>query len=152
MKNIVVDTCVIINIVKDSTTGKRCIEELERHDEPVNIIVSVVTMAELASFIAQNGWGKPKLEKLDALLEEITIIDISNADQLLIDSYSYIDAYSKRKTVDKSGKLLNGSAKTMGKNDLWIAATAYSLDVPLLTTDGDFDHLNQTIMDIYKIA
>jgi predicted nucleic acid-binding protein len=39
----------------------------------------------------------------------------------------------------------------MGKNDLWIAATAYSLDIPLLTTDIDFDHLNKTFINVMKI-
>lgn len=33
------------------------------------------------------------------------------------------------------------SARNMGKNDLWIAATALYLDLPLHTTDNDFDHL-----------
>ncbi len=30
----------------------------------------------------------------------------------------------------------------MGKNDLWIAATASVTGVTLMTTDGDFDHLH----------
>ena len=30
----------------------------------------------------------------------------------------------------------------MGKNDLWIAAVAKVLAIPLITTDGDFDHLD----------
>lgn len=112
----------------------------------------MVTKAELASFIAQNNWGKSKIDKLNKILEEITYIEISNADQLLIDSYTEIDAFSKRKIKDKSGNLLDGSARKMGKNDLWIAATAYSLDIPLMTTDGDFDHLNGSMMNIMKIV
>lgn len=39
----------------------------------------------------------------------------------------------------------------MGKNDLWIAATAYSLDIPFMTTDRDFDHLNNTLMNVIKV-
>ena len=61
-----------------------------------------------------------------------------------------IDAFSKRKTPDKSGKLLKGSARKMGKNDLWIAATARLLDAPLMTTDGDFDHLNGVYINLKK--
>lgn len=151
MKNIVIDTCVFIHIVRNTITGKKCLEQIEKYDEAANVIVSVVTKAELESFIAQNNWGKPKIEKLNKILEEITFIDVSNADKLLIDSYSDIDAFSKRKTKDKSGNLLKGSAKKMGKNDLWIAPTAYSLDIPLMTTDGDFEHLNETLMDVIKI-
>jgi tRNA(fMet)-specific endonuclease VapC len=32
----------------------------------------------------------------------------------------------------------------MGKNDIWIAATAKVTGIPLLTTDPDFDHLEAT--------
>lgn len=152
MKNIVIDTCVFIHIVRETATGKKCLEELEKYDEAANVIVSVATKAELESFIAQNNWGKPKIERLNKILEEITYIDISNADQLLIDSYTEIDAFSKRKIKDKSGNFLNGSARKMGKNDLWIAATAYSLDIPLMTTDGDFDHLNGSMMNVLKVV
>lgn len=152
MKNIVIDTCVFIHIVRDSTTGKKCLEELENYDPGANIIISVVTKAELESFITQNSWSKHKHEKLIKILESITYVDISNSDQLLINSYTQIDAYSKRKSKDKSGNFLTGGARKMGKNDLWIAATASSLDIPLMTTDGDFDHLNKTFMDVIKIV
>src|SRR5690606_20498830 len=152
MKNIVIDTCVFIHIVRETATGKKCLEELEKYDEAANVIISVATKAELESFIAQNNWGKPKIERLNKILEEITYIDISNADQLLIDSYTEIDAFSKRKIKDKSGNLLNGPDKKMGKNDLWIAATAYSLDIPLRTTDGDFNHLSGSMMNVIKVV
>jgi tRNA(fMet)-specific endonuclease VapC len=152
MKNIVIDTCVFIHIVRDTATGRNCLNELEKFDAAANVIVSVVSKAELESFIAQNNWGKPKIEKLNKILEEITYIDISNADQFLIDSYTEIDAFSKRKINDKRGNLLNGAARKMGKNDLWIAATAYSLDIPLMTSDGDFDHLNETLIEVIKIV
>tara|TARA_B100000508_G_C11456760_1_gene277108 strand:- start:129 stop:587 length:459 start_codon:yes stop_codon:yes gene_type:complete len=152
MKNIVIDTCVFIHIVRDTTTGKRCIEALEKYDEAANIIVSVVTKAELESFIIQNNWSKPKIDRLNKILEEITYIDIANADHLLIDSYTGIDAFSKRKIKDRNGNLLSGSARKMGKNDLWIAATAFALDVPLMTTDGDFDHLNGIHLNIMKVV
>lgn len=152
MKNIVVDTCVFIHIVRDTATGRNCLSELEKFDEAANVIISVVTKAELESFIAQNNWGKPKVEKLNKILEQITYIDITNSDQLLINSYTEIDAFSKRKTKDKRGNLLKGSARKMGKNDLWIAATAYTLDIPLITTDGDFDHLNESLIEVIKIV
>lgn len=152
MKNIVIDTCVFIHIVRDTVTGRNCLLAIEDFDETANIIVSVVTKAELESFIAQNNWGKPKIDKLNTLLEEITYIDISNADQLLIDSYTEVDAFSKRKIVDKNGNLLVGAAKKMGKNDLWIAATAKALDIPVITTDGDFDHLNGNLLNVIKVV
>ena len=104
MKNIIIDTCVFIHIVRDSITGKDCLKALEEYDENPNIIVSVVTKSELKSFILQNNWGNGKTEKLNKMLNEITYIDIANADNLLLDAYSEIDSFSKRKIKDKSGK------------------------------------------------
>ncbi len=71
---------------------------------------------------------------------------------MLISAYTRIDAYSKRKIKDNNGNLLKDSHKTMGKNDIWIAATAYALNIPLITTDSDFDHLNDTLIEVIKIA
>ncbi len=151
MKNIIIDTCVLIHIVRDTSSGKKCLEELAKFDEEPNIIISVVTKAELESFIAQNNWGQLKIEKLYKILSKITYIDIASADNLLISSYTQIDSFSKRRAPNKSGNLLSGSARKMGKNDLWIAATAYALDIPLMTTDGDFDHLISFI-NVIKIT
>jgi tRNA(fMet)-specific endonuclease VapC len=39
----------------------------------------------------------------------------------------------------------------MGKNDLWIAATASVLKARLLTTDHDFDHLDGIFLDVLYI-
>ncbi|MEM6767041.1 MAG: hypothetical protein AAF655_19040 [Bacteroidota bacterium] len=40
------------------------------------------------------------------------------------------------------------SARNMGKNDLWLAATANVLGAPLVSTDHDFDHLKETFIDL----
>ena len=40
----------------------------------------------------------------------------------------------------------------MGKNDLWIAATAVVIDGVLLTTDADFNHLSPTSLQVEHIA
>jgi tRNA(fMet)-specific endonuclease VapC len=39
----------------------------------------------------------------------------------------------------------------MGKNDLWIAATASLLNLKLVTTDGDFDHLDSSFLSLHKV-
>lgn len=62
-----------------------------------------------------------------------------------------IDSYSQGKSLDKDGNKLTGSSKNMGKNDLWIASTANVLDCTLVTCDGDFTHLNGTMIDVMNI-
>jgi len=39
----------------------------------------------------------------------------------------------------------------MGKNDLWIAATASVTGAGLMTIDGDFDHLDGKFLELIKI-
>lgn len=151
MRNLVIDTCVLIHIVRDTATGKNCIATISKLDEEPNIIISVVTKAEMESFALQNQWGIKKIEKLEKLLEDITVIDINHSDKSLLSQYSQVDAYSKGKGVSKNGNKISGSARKMGKNDLWIAATASALDVTLITTDGDFDHLAPDFIDVIKI-
>ncbi|WP_439506242.1 type II toxin-antitoxin system VapC family toxin [Sediminibacterium sp.] len=151
MRNLVIDTCVLIHIVRYTVTGKNCLDTISKLDEEPNIIISVVTKAEMESFVLQNQWGAKKIEKLEKLLENITVIDINQSDNALLSQYSQVDSFSKGKGVDKKGNKLGGSARKMGKNDLWIAATASALDISLITTDGDFDHLNQTFIDVIKV-
>lgn len=43
------------------------------------------------------------------------------------------------------------SSRNMGKNDLWIAAAASVLNAKLLTTDKDFDHLNEEFLEVIYI-
>jgi len=51
MKNIIIDTCVFIHLVRDTQTGKNCLSALQGFDAEPNIIVSVATKGELQSFI-----------------------------------------------------------------------------------------------------
>lgn len=43
------------------------------------------------------------------------------------------------------------SARNMGKNDAWIAATAYAAQATLVTTDKDFDHLADTFFKLDRL-
>ncbi len=75
------------------------------------------------------------------------IIDINENDDSLMDAYTKIDAYSQG---NLDGEPLGMSARNMGKNDLWITASAYVANADLITTDGDFDHLNGKWITVHK--
>ena len=62
--------------------------------------------------------------------------------------YAEIDAFSQGKLKDRP---LSISARNMGKNDLWIAATASILNATLLTTDLDFNHLHNVFLNLEYI-
>ena len=66
----------------------------------------------------------------------------------IIKRYAEIDAFSQDKLKNRP---LNYSARNMGKNDLWIAATASVLNIPLMTTDNDFNHLDKVFLKLIKV-
>ena len=43
------------------------------------------------------------------------------------------------------------TGRNMGKNDLWIAATAMLFNATLLTTDADFAHLSPHFLKVEKV-
>ncbi len=138
---ILLDTGIVLHIVRKATV--RAIVNPASEDE----YISVVTVGEIRSIGYRNGWGNRKLDQLEELLSQLIILDINN--ETLIDRYVQIDAFSqgKHKSINSPFTAIN-----MGKNDLWIAATASFLEVPLYTVDGDFDHLHDVFFKVVKYS
>ncbi len=109
-------------------------------------VVSVVTVGELRAFSLKNKWGKLKIQKMEEFLLKFVVADINTVN--VINRYAEIDAFSQGRL---DGKKSNFTARNMGKNDIWIAATASVLDATLLTTDNDFDHLQNEFLTLEKI-
>ena len=106
----------------------------------------MVSVGEIKSIALRNNWGKVKLTKLRELMSLFVITDINSDD--VLDVYAEIDAFSQGKLKNKPLKM---TARNMGKNDLWIAATATVTTAKLLTSDDDFDHLEGEYIEIIKI-
>ena len=91
------------------------------------------------------------MESLVELFGKVSIIGTSGSpNDNLLKSYIAIEAYSQGKhpTLNLPQGL---SARNMGKNDLWIAATAHALNATLLTTDKDFSHLDDVFCKVVVI-
>jgi predicted nucleic acid-binding protein len=123
------DTNVVLSLLRRNALG-RFLEVAYGLSPPgPDHQVSIVTVGELRSLAGQSGWGPVKLAALDALVGSITA---HNVDDRFANAYAEIDTAS------------HAVGHKMGKNDLWIAATARVLALTLLTTDKDFDHLRPT--------
>jgi len=142
---LLLDTNIIIELVRDDTPNL----QVRKLVNPSNLqlFTSFVCVAEAYSFAVQSGWGKNKIAKLESILQDLYVMDIKNDETL--QAYIDIDTYSQGK--NPTSKLV-GSAKNMGKNDIWIASTASVLSMELVTTDADFDHLNNTFLIVKKIT
>jgi len=65
--------------------------------------------------------------------------------------YIEVDTYSQGKHP-KLSLPFGVSARNMGKNDIWIAATALALNAELITTDKDFNHLNAVLVEVHCVS
>ena len=75
----------------------------------------------------QWRWGQTKFEQMEFALGFFKVSTILDAE--LIRAYATIDAFCEEQ------------GHPLGKNDVWIAATAMVRKATLLTTDRDFDRL-----------
>lgn len=142
--NLFFDTNIILALVRDKS-GHKVMEHLNPKEDAV--YVSFVNIAEAQSIAFQNKWGFAKVEILEDFFQSVRIIGISD---LLLPTYIGIDAYSQRNHPDYE-RYPFSTPRNMGKNDLWIAATASLLNLKLVTTDGDFDHLDSSFLSLQKV-
>lgn len=92
-------------------------------------LISIVNVAEIRVLANRNGWGDRRIRMLLELTQRCVIVDIVPE---IVDAYVKVEAASRRAAQ---------GSRTMGQNDMWIAATAKVASATLLTTDKDFDHL-----------
>lgn len=136
MRRFVLDTNFLLHLIRDSEVVRNTVAAHRLQDVDAFIILSVVTVAEIRVLAERNNWGNTKKKIMNQLVEQATVVDISLIDDLLMQAYVTLDVSSTR------------VGRKMGKNDLWIAATASVAQAALVTADGDFDHLAEHIYTI----
>lgn len=168
MKTYLLDTCIVVSYITANTQTEnrpyRIVKTIESKldlglanfkaisplSPPLlqhNFIISVVTYAELISLFKdrmRKGKNSPQQYRLVAtFIENVSIIEIRNHSDIL-DAYCELDGFSlDGELLNKRN--LNKGPIIMGKNDLWIAATAKVTGAELITIDKDFNHLKEEI-------
>jgi predicted nucleic acid-binding protein len=142
--NYILDTNILILLVK-SKEFSDFFDTKYFSNSDNTFFYTHITLGELDSISKQNQWGEKRLILLKNLLRGFSLVKSSSID--IVQSYGTIDAYSQGKLKNKPLPI-GISARNMGKNDLWIAASAIVLNATLLTTDKDFDHLTPHFMNI----
>jgi tRNA(fMet)-specific endonuclease VapC len=122
------DTNIMVHYVRGDAVWAKIREEYQLFIVEPTPIISIVTAGELRSLALQFKWGNAKLDRMEFALGYFDEMPIES--RKLVDAYSKIDAFTQ------------SIGQSMGKNDLWIAATAVIFDARLLTTDRDFDRLD----------
>ena len=142
------DTNIFVHYLRESPVYRFIESEYDPLKKGNTLFTSIVNVAELGSLAIQNGWGTARMNKLNDLLTQFVKTEIRFGK--IIDHYIQIEAFSQCKLPDLPAS--HKTPRNMGKNDLWIAATASVLDAPLLTTDHDFDHLDNVFLKLLRIS
>lgn len=124
------DTNVLVAFLRAGALGQYIDETYRPRQAKFKPIISVVTAGELRSLARQLRWGPTKAAEIDKLVDNLVVEDINTPE--ILTAYAEIDHASL------------ACGRLMGKNDVWIAATAKVSGAVLLTTDKDFDHLAAT--------
>jgi predicted nucleic acid-binding protein len=124
----VLDTSILVHAVRQDRVWGHIQAKYQLFLVEPTPIICVVTVGELRSLALLRGWGQRKLDQMEFLLDVFKVADIN--DVRVIDSYAAIDSHYLRQ------------GRSIGKNDLWIAATSAALGGHLLTCDRDFDDLD----------
>lgn len=136
-EQLVLDTNILVHWLRGKAAGQTLRAAYGLDQRRPRPVVPVVVKGEIRSLGIRLGWGENKLAMLDAVLRDLLALDISSED--VIAAYARIDAES------------HARGRRMGKNDLWIAASASVLGAVILTTDADFDHLHPSIVRVERI-
>lgn len=144
--NYLLDTNIIIIYSRESAIAKRIEEQFHLFDENNSLAVSIVTLGELDALSKKLNLGEKRKDKINQILSRIAQVGINHKE--VISRYGDMDAFSQGKFKNKKEGF---TSRNMGKNDIWIAATASVYNLTLVTTDKDFDHLSEEYLSLEKI-
>lgn len=131
------DTSVLLLLLRGSDDGRKLDDKHSLTESKQRPLISRVTHGEIRVLASYLDWGKKRQGELRRMLQDFVTIDIHHSE--VIDAYVKIDVHSQKHS---------DGARNMGKNDLWIAACAKAADAILLTTDKDFAHLDEKMLDV----
>ncbi len=145
--NFLWDTNILLHYVRRSTKYNEINRIHDFFGSGNQVFLSVVNIGEIESIAYQRNWAQPKWEELQLIVGATSILNIYEE---VIHAYARIDAFSQGKL--SSQPLLTGvTARNMGKNDLWLAATAHVGQFVFVTTDQDFNHLDGVFIELLKV-
>ena len=127
-------------LIRGKALGQRIDEEFGLSKAPFQHTISIVTHGELFALGDRLSWGAGKMAVLEKALGEFVTVDV--AGRRIVEAYREIERFNAS---------VPAGAVKMGKNDIWIAATAIVTGLALITSDRDFLHLNGKLLQVFWI-
>ena len=131
---IVLDSCAIIQLLRNNEVGQRLEQQYYSSARRNDILISSVTYAEVLAFATYQQWSPHKIALLEEYMNQLPIVNVG--DHEVVEMYVELYVVARKR------------GRTMGQNDLWIAATAKAADAILLTTDKDFQWIPEELLHV----
>lgn len=142
------DTNIVLIYSRDNDLSRAIERKHQLFRTSNRTLLSIVTVGELNALSKKLNLGQRRRDQIQRTIDTSIIVDISN--ESLIETYGDIDYLTSGKIdVRVHGDQL--SARNMGKNDIWIAATTRVFDLTLVTTDKDFQVLHPDVIDLLYV-
>lgn len=115
------DTNILLDYLKSGSIIDYLVNKYDLYAPENFMVISTVTIGEMESLVLQRNWGERRIQEFVLSLNSFLVMSINSED--IAKRYGQIDAYSQGKLRGKTLPV-GMSARNMGKNDIWIAATA----------------------------
>ena len=122
------DTNILVEAIRGSATWEGIKIRFDPMMADLRPVYNSVTEGELRALSEIFESGPDKTDQMEFLFGYFVSLPIEHPQIML--KYSQIDSAARK------------AGRRMGKNDLWIAATACAEKLILLTTDRDFDAIS----------
>ena len=141
MARFLLDTNMLLGFTREAPWAIRPRKNFNLGDSETMVFTSAICQGEILALAEKNGWGSEKRSRLEEVLNGVPTLDIGRG--MILDAYARIDAWTHGKSVTSPNNAPPPKpAVAMNQNDLWIAATAHVSRASLLSTDTDFEHLD----------
>ncbi|WP_419161340.1 PIN domain-containing protein [Candidatus Palauibacter sp.] len=138
---VLLDTNILLGLTRKAPWAEHAYREFDLGNREVVTFTSIVCKGEILAIAEKRRWARAKRRRLEQVLDQFPTVSID--DPQIVRAYARIDAWTRGAAVDSPGAAPPPKpALPMGKNDLWIAATAHAAGAALLSTDGDFTRLD----------
>lgn len=145
----VLDTNILVHFVRSDAHIRQLGEQYPLFAPENAAFISLVSVGEIRSLAFQFNWGKEKIQRMNHFLHTLNPFPVESEE--IAAAYADLDAFSQ--CVHPAYPPPAGmTARNMGKNDLWIAATAMLFSATLLTTDADFFHLSPQFFKAERVS
>lgn len=144
----ILDTNILVHFVRSDIHIRQIDRQFSLFSSGNATFISIVSVGEIRSLAFQFDWGENKLNRMNQFLHALRPFPVEGDEMAA--TYADLDAFSQC-CHPHFPPVTGMTARNMGKNDLWIAATTMLFKATLLTTDTDFSHLSPQFFQVEMV-